>query len=561
MKLLKKIFSKSLTSKANASLAWANELSGMDDISAIEYCTKKLNEDFKNGCFKDEQYLQSLLAIDEKTHIIVERITSHYINIENIGIELEERITQSVFFYHRQIFLVYFTLVENLGLANHPLLPLMLGRAMNSATQMVKWRYYNFNSSPANVWLQIAQLYKLAENNSLVESSVTLYSEQEPITLSVAYIHACMLGSLESLSFKRQQIDIVSKLLTKWAAKTVVESVFDEKKHLFYVDSAVNVPAKRIRNFTPSDSYRYWCFDTINSKIELCISAIEFNISPRQLALGEFINSKYFLPTLEVLRTEWSRAGYKRQRRSQERTKTAKTATTTYGFEDTCTQIKQYENIQVQRGEKTYKGEKTFEERLASHNMVKGRSEPNIIYVDLGAGYSNIVDESGKGIGMRVNKQANEVSLGMMVGVSVKESKYSMSVGVIRSIKPVAGNELQIGIEVLSRTAFCVEVKNTTMNAGKIRNIVDNVNDINANFSNSATNFTCLYVPEEYGVSLQASLIVPRLQFNKNDTFKVNILGTDMHVRFTETLERHEDWIRVSYVEDVGSQLVKKLAS
>ena len=192
---------------------------------------------------------------------------------------------------------------------------------------------------------------------------------------------------------------------------------------------------------------------------------------------------------------------------------------------------------------------------------MKGRSEPNIIYVDLGAGYSNIVDESGKGIGMRINKQANEVSLGMMVGVSVKEPKYSMSVGVIRSIKPVTRNELHIGIEVLSRNAFCVEVKNTTLNAGKILNIVDNINDINAKLSNSATNFTCLYVPEEYGVSLQASLIVPRLQFNKNDTIKVNILGTDMHVRFTETLERHEDWIRVSYVEDVGSQLAKKLAS
>ena len=370
-----------------------------------------------------------------------------------------------------------------------------------------------------------------------------------------------MLGSLESLSFKRQQIDIVSKLLTKWAAKIAVESLFDDKKHLFYVDSVVNVPAKRIRNFTPSDSCRYWCFDSINSKIELCISAIEFNISPRQLALGEFINSKYFLPTLELLRTEWSRAEYKRQRRSEERTKTSKTAMTTYGYEDTCTQIKQYENLQVQRGEKTYKGEKSFDERLSSHNIVKGRSEPNIIYVDLGAGYSNIVDESGKGIGMRVNKQANEVSLGMMVGVSVKEPKYSMSVGVIRSIKPVAGNELHIGIEVLSRAAFCVEVKNTTMNVGKVRNIIDNVNDISANFSSSTTNFTCLYVAEEYGISLQESLIVPRLQFNKNDTFKVNILGTDVHVRFTETLERHEDWIRVSYVEDVGSQLAKKLAS
>ena len=559
MKLLKKIFSKSSAAKTNASLVWTNELSGMDDISTIEYCTKKLNEDYKNELFKDEQYLKAFFSIDEKTHSIVERITSHYINIENISIELEERITQSVFFYHRQIFLVYFSLVENMDTEDCSLLTIMLGRAMNSATQMIKWRYYNFNSSPANVWQQIAQLYKVAEQKSLVNNSLAIYSEQEPITLSIAYIQACMLGSLESLSFKRQQIDLVSKLLAKWTAKVVVESIYDEKKHLFYVDTASNVPARRIRNFLPADSYRYWCFDSINSKIELCISAIEFNISPRQLALGEFITNKYFLSTLEVLRSEWSRAEYKRQRRSEERTKLTKTASANYGFEDTCNQIKQNENIQVQRGEKTYRGEKSFEERLASHNMVKGRTEPSIVYMDLGAGYANIVDESGKGIGLRVNKQANEVSLGMMVGVSVKEPKYAIIVGVIRSIKPVGGHELNLGIEVLSKTAFCVEAKNTTFNAVKGG---ANINHISSgNYNNGTANFTCLYVPEEYGISTQETLIVPRLQFNKNDTFKVNILGSEMHVKFTDTLERHEDWIRVSYVEDVGSQLVKKLAS
>lgn len=561
MQLLKKIFSKSYASKASCNLAWSYELNSMDDFSAIEYCTKQLNEDFKNGLFKDEQYLQALFSADEKTHIIVERITSHYINIENIGIELEERITESVFFYHRQIFLVYYTLIENLAPEDHPKLAIMLARGLNSATQMIKWRYYNYHSSPANVWLQIAQLYKIAEQKSLLDTNVEIYTDQETTTLSTIYIKACMLGSLESVSFKRQQIDLVSKLLTKWAARVEIEKVYDEKKHLFYVDTAKNIPAKRIRNFTPAETYLYWCFDSINSKIELCISAIEFNISPKQLALEEFIHNKYFLPTLEVLRTEWSRGDYKRQRRSEKRIKTTKSATTTYGFEDTCNQIQQYENIQLQRGEKSYKGDKSFEERLASHYLVKGRAEPNIIYVDMSASDSNIVDESGKGLGLRVSKQANEVSLGMMVGVSIKEEKYGVRVGVIRSIKPMVGNELQIGIEVLSRTAFCVKAKNSSKIEVKVRNIVDSLDNVSANFTKGTANFTCLYVPEEYGISAHQTLIVPRLQYNKNDTFKVNILGTDMHVRFTETLERHEDWIRVSYVEDVGSQLVQKLAS
>lgn len=550
MEFLKKIFSKSETAKSASTLPWVNDLKGLDDISVIEYATQRLNTDLKNSLFKDEQYLEALFSIDEKTHAVVERITHHYINIDNIGIELEERITQSVFLYHRQTFLIYFTLIENLAITNHPSLLVMLARAMNSATQMIKWRYYNYNSAPANVWLQISQLFKTAEEYKLLNANVTTYEGQVETTLSTSYIQACMLGSLESLSFKRQQIDLVSKMLKKWGAKIIIEDVYDEKKHLFYVDINNNVPAKRIRNFSPAKGYRYWSFDAFNSKIELCVSSIEFNISPKQLALDEFIHNKHFLPTLEVLRTEWSRSDYKRQRRSEERTKTSKSATTAYGFEDVCYQIKQYENIQVQRGEKSYQGDKSFDERLASHNVVKGRAEPNIIYVDLGAGYSNIVDESGKGIGLHISKQANEVSLGLMVGVSVKEQKYGTRIGVIRSIKPLAGNELHIGVEVLSRTAFCVEAKNASMSSVKVNVNATSFNDANSNFGSSTSTFTCLFLPEEYGVSISETLIVPRLQYNKNDVFKVNILGADLLVKFTEMLERHEDWIRVGYTKD-----------
>ena len=552
MHFLQKIFSKSPASKGVNNFHWALALKDLDDISAIEYSSHHLNHEFKKNVFADELYLQALFAIDEKIHIIVERTTNQYITIENIGIELEERITNSVFLYHRQMFLIYFAAIENFGKNRHPCLLLMLVRAINSATQMIKWRYYTYNSAPANVWLQISQLYKIAENQFLLEQSVQIYDDQQSITITIAYIQACMLGNLESLSFKRQQVDLVGKMLHRWASKVVIESVYDEKRHLFYVDTMNNVPAKRIRNFSAADSYRYWCFDSINSKIELCASALEFNIAPKQLAMEEFSSNKYFLPTLEVLRTEWSRHEYKRQRRSEERRKTVKSATTSYGFIDTCFQIKQYENLQVQRGEKSYQGEKSFEERLASHYVVKSRAEPNIIYVDLGAGYSNIVDESSKGIGMRINKQPNEIGLGMMVGVSIKEQKYGTCVGVIRSIKPIPGNELHIGIEVLSRNVFCVEAKNVSMSALKVGASSNNSEDISTNFTNSTSKFTCLFLPEEYGVSTGETLIVPRIQYNSTDVFQVYVLGAELIVKFTDTLERHEDWIRVVYSQDIG---------
>lgn len=553
MWLFEKIFSKSTASRLISSFAWTNDLKGMDDISAIEYSTEKLNADLKNNLFDNEQYLQALFSADENTHTIVERITTHYINIDNIGVELEERFTHSIFLYHRQIFLIYLKLIESLAESNHPCLLTMLARAMNSATEMVKWRYYNYHSAPANVWLQISELYKIGKQQSLLNQEVQPYDDQAQTTLSIIYIQACMLGSLESLSFKRQQIDLVSKILTKWAAKTVICDVYDEKKHLFYVDTAKNMPAKRIRNFKPADSYLYWCFDSLNSKVELSLSALELNIAPKQLTLEEFVCNKHFLPTLEVLHTEWSRSEYKRQRRAEERVKAVQSATTAYGFKDTCYQIKQYENLQIQRGEKPYQGEKSFDERLAAHYVVKSRGEPNIIYVDMGAGYSNIVDESTKGLGLQISKQANEVSLGMMVGISVREKKYGTRVGVIRSIKPAAGNELHIGVEVLSRSAFYTEAKNMSLNTAKMRAGGGNsFNESNTQYSGTTTNFSCLFLPEEPGISAEETLIIPRIEYNKNDLYKVNILGTSIVVKLTETLERHEDWIRVAYTQDLN---------
>ena len=574
MEFFKKIFNHSPSSKAEVAFAWSKDLDVMDDVSAIEYATQQLNADAKKDIIKDEQHIEALLAIDEKIHTVVDRITAHYINIDNLSIELEERIANAVFLYHRQLYLIYNTLIDNLAPLQPQSLIVMLARAINNATQMIKWRFYNYQSAPANVWLQLSKLYLVAEKQAILENYVRAYPDKEITSLSSAYIQACMLGSLESLSFQRKQIELVSKMLAHWTPKILIQSTFDENKHLFYVDTASDSAAKRIRNFKPLPSYRYWCFDSVNLKIELCLSLIEYNIVPKQQEMKDFISNQYAVPTLEILKTEWSRAEYKRQRRSTERAKTSKYATTTYGFENTCYHIKQHENMRIQRVGKSYQRNKSFDERLATHSLSKDQNGPNVIYLDLGAAESKIIDECPKGIGMYTNKPASEVSLGMLMGISISDQKDTTKIGVIRSIKPVIGNELHIGVELLSTTAFCVEAQNTSIAATKAKSSAEKSSvkntpivsrkefnePVNFNSSISDTSFTCLHLPREFtipqhGAPQLESLIVPRLYYNKKDIYRINIDGADMLVKFTETLEHHENWLRVIYTQVLERQM------
>jgi len=309
MNILHKIFSHTPKISSPLGLAWMADLCKIDDISAIELATKKLANDFKNNSLQDMQNLEALFSIDEKTHSIVERTTQHFIDIENIDEDIKMRVSNVVFLYHRQLLLIYLKLSEQCELQRQRQLHIFLARALRNATQLIKWRYYNYQTTPANFWLQISSLFKIAEKFSLLNAKIQAYSDQEPISLSCAYIQACMLGSLECISFKPQQIEFISRLLTTGVSKTPVEADYDAERHLFYIDTATNSAAKRIKNVKITNTFRYWSWEEINSKIELCMLLIEYNIQPKQPYMKELISNKYAIETLETLQTEWSCMG------------------------------------------------------------------------------------------------------------------------------------------------------------------------------------------------------------------------------------------------------------
>lgn len=556
--MFKKIIDFTTSLMAKKTLPWTIEIDAMTDLAAIEFATKQLTKDCNDGLFNDHQYLEAFLSLDEKTHLIIDRVALDYIETDHIDLDYEAHIANVAFLYHRQIYSVYLKLIKFSTEIPADSLLIILARTTNSITEMLKWRYYQFQSAPADIWLQLSKLYAIAEDQFLQNESVSIYPPTDDVgttvevknknkqttTMAQAYIKACMLGTLETLSFKAPQIDLACKILNTWSSKLNLEKEYNPQKHLFYVDLKQNASAKRIRKLKITPQQRYWTFDSINSKIELCLSLLEFNITPKQAKIIEITTSKQALNTLNVLRTEWCKLDVASQRRSAPRINTTKIATISYGFDNACDRIKQVEDSLIQHKNKAK------ESAQASSELKENLAKEKAIYVvSNNDDDSNIVDESNKGIGLHVRKQANELSMGMLVGISANDKTYDHKIGVIRNIKPVAGNQQHIGVELLSRTAFATETENLSSqyeNTASANNFSDTVMD----FSQDFTRFTSLFLPKEFSNTKEDSLIIPMYQFRKTNTYRVNILGKSLTIKPTETLDQHENWIRIAYKQE-----------
>lgn len=556
MSILRKLFNYPLKAKDAPSTAWVEHLSTMDDVSAVELSIKKLSHDFKNITFQNTQNLKALILIDEKTHSIVERITAHFIQIENMNEELKARISNVVFLYHRHLFIIYLNLIKHQALIQQTTLHILLARAIKNATQMIKWRNYNYQRSPTDIWLQISEIYKIAEQYSLLNAKVQSYADQEPISLSGAYIQAFMLGSLEKTSLKPQQIELVCKLLNTWSSRITIDVTYDAEQHLFYVDTASDKPAQRIRNFKPADTDRYWCFEAVNTAIELCILLIEYKIAPKQVQMKELINNKYALETLEILKNEWSKTDYKRQRRSQFRLKKLASVNIAYGFKNICKQFKQYEQIKSRPSVKTRRHEQNLAQQPSINHLAD--NAPNIYYLKPDTNDARIIDQSDHGLGVDVTKQSQDPALAMLVSITNHDQNHSMQLGLVRSIQALGNGQLRLGIELLTKFATCVPFRNislaTRLNSGNAQ--LTAIENNNSNFTvnnamgylgNLSESFMALYVPKEHSIGKQESLIIPKLYYDLSDILKGELLGQEVLIKVNKIIAADTDWSQVTF--------------
>jgi len=444
-----------------------------------------------------------------------------------------------------------FKLQNNLAL-------LIIARALYCATNMLKWRMFVQANAPTKMWLQIYTLYRIANQQALLNSPVALFNSvnadsiaqagfKHQTTLSAYFVQICMLGHLAHANMHKLHLDIASKILNTWLTRAEISHRYSVKTHLFFIDCEKDAPAKRLRNFEPSEHCRYWELDELEKQITVAINTSDRGEIPQSLLNSKITHAQELHETLSILYAEWTKLNYSRQRRKEPRHATSKTAKVNAGIANICLQVRQAN--QLSSGLRVSRDGKSFDERILSHTTL---SKANTLGSGLLINSATldvwiVTDESNHGIGTRVNKYANILARpNKLVALIMDENPSQVIVGIIRGVKSTHANQLKVGIEVISHYPTWVQLSQISNNES-FPNTVAETEAFKQSSGAEIGVFSGIYIPIEAGLAKSSYLILPKINYRLNTTYAISIAGVPKRVKLGEIIESRDDWVKVLF--------------
>ena len=558
---MRKIFQEIIGSVINdipsKHLVWLETINSQDELTALESATRGLTFAMSDKTLAVKTLCNIIDDTALKTTPTLSKLSQQFIRFELMHSSVENNILTIVYSFHKQLYTSYVSLLNHF--CNHPkqhkkaLATRYMLAAVNQAFEMLKWRsFVNVGLAP-KVWLQLHKIFEIADSNKLLNQ--VLLNDAAPhnkLTLSALLLQTYMLDTLLQINLSRQGIDIASKLLRSQLINVEVSKEFDPSKFLFYVDLVNDNGAKRIRHLSPTQTGIYWQIDSLEKSIKSMIS--EITVKPSDsLSNGSAITLldssliiephqiKTLTETLELLLKEWSRDNYIRQRRKAIRRKISTTANVVHGIQEICIRIKSNENGMLSYGVRLSSEARLLEQRLRTHNIIKGAQ--NTLNIDTINHHWIIIDESNQGLGAVASRELNtRTVVGQIVGLVLANAKQDMIIAVVRSTRPKANRQMQVGIEILSHHAKWAQLRPTDES--------DTDGNEQAAYKTSfeeTSSFSGLYLPIEAGISTESMLILPRIEFIPHTHYEISIAGMLDKVTLSDSIDSKNDWVKINY--------------
>lgn len=562
--IFQQLFSTNPAKKTNKLTAWVSDLQEMDDLTALQFSTKQLaitlNQNEGQEVLSLQQQFDLIIEIEALNQARLKKLSTQFSNVENMKPELENNICEACYSYCRQSYICHLKIIEKVFDANKTQLEnnfeleentriLLIARALNTAFNMVKWRLFSQANPPAKVWLQINVLYRIAAQQTLLNSPVELFDFSPSTTLAALYVQTCMLGQLAQASMQKYHIEIATRILNTLLTRAYISNKFTPEQYLFFIDLEKDAPAKRMRDFNPSESYRCWELDELEKQLTVAITVSDRGEIPQSLAFSKIDNAKKLNETLKILLEEWRKTGYVRQRRKITRQASSKTAKANAGIVDICNQV--YQANQISNGLKLSRNGSSLDDRLRAHTVLRQGSSLSANSGSLDTWI--ITDASPRGLGTRVNKYANILARpDKLIGLMIDEDPSKIIIGMIRSVKPTQGSQLRVGIEIISHHPTWVQLRQAHSDEAFPNTETDIKPLTGVNVKNTAATvdiglFSGIYLPIEAGLSDSSMMILPKMNYRANTSYTVSIDGSPKHVLLSEPVECRDDWVKVAF--------------
>ena len=564
-KFIQQILRASAAKKSNALISWVAQLEDMSDLSALQFATQHLVQLTNLQLINSNEAAETLTLQQQHVFILnlealnqsrLEKLSTHFSSLENMKLELENSMCEICYNYCRQAYIFQLKIIEQIAEQHKAQqvialstkaedLSLLISHTLHAGFNMVKWRLFSQSNPPAKVWLQINALYRFSAQRGLLNNTLELFNNATSTTLSAFFVQIYMLGQLTQASMQKSQLEIATRVMSALLTRARISDKFTPEQYLFCIDLQQDEPAKRIREANPTDSFRYWELDELEKLLTIAITVSDRGEIPQSLALAKIDNVKRLHETLNILVAEWKKTGYIRQRRQFNRQASSKTARVNAGIVDICNQVRQANQVSSGLHEVS-----SLDERLRLHTTLRTSSLLAATSGTLDTWM--ITDESGHGLGARVNKYANILARpDKLIGLMIEDETTKIVIGMVRSVKPTQGNQLRVGIEIISHHPKWVQLKRVDNHEAFSNSSVktDFQDNFNANKPSSLDMdlFAGIYLPIEAGLSDTSCLILPKINYRAHANYSVAITGVAQHVLLGEPIESHDDWVKVAF--------------
>lgn len=545
--LFRQIFGSKTNKEPQKLTAWVLELSDMDDLAALQLCTQKLILLFDSPTLTTNQKLDLIIDLEEVNKQRLEKLSAQYVGLTNIKPELETSIVETCYHYCRQSYIYHLKLIE---VIINPLESehqkenqlLLIARALNAAMHMMKWREFSHESAPAKVWQQIYLLYKIAHKQNLLTTPVETFPLTPASTISAYIVQVCMFGQLKDTTLEKAQIETTISIMRLLITHAHISLQYNPEQYLFYIDLDQDMPAKRIRKIEPKESLRFWELDDFEKQVLIAANMTERGELPESLIRANTNDPDLLFETLSTLHAEWTKQQYIRQRRREPREATSKNAKVKAGIFDICDQV--LHANQINNGLTLSKQGKGLEDLFLGEYTLNQTSGLTIDSSSLDTWI--ITDESKHGLGARVNKYANTLARPKkLIALVFDDDPTKTCIGMIRAVKATQGNQLRVGIEVISNLAVWSQVKPNYED----NSFADSISKASMTTRDSVmkTNlFPAIYLPKEQGISDQASMIMPKVNYSPKVEYVVYVGGKTKRVQLADPIDANDDWVKVT---------------
>lgn len=545
-KLLSSLINKEGLHGLNTRLSWLPDLDHLDAISGINLSAKNITSIVNDHALSVAEKIHLLLLIEDANHASLQQQITSFVKLDNLKTDITHHIVDVNYAYYRMAFLSYTKLID-LSFNKLPeqqpqpaIKLIVLARAISTAINMLKWRYFDRAGAPANLWSQINGLYQYAIEHQLLNTAIKPYQDSISTSVNSLFLQLWMLGNLNFSGLLKPQIETVAELLSLSMHEVKIDSIW-QPKYTFYIELTKDQPAKRLRKVIPTSAALFWHLDVFEADMK----QILFQAKSQQMPTckGQPLkNSHSIEATLTYLQKEWTRNDYIRQRRKEIRHDIIRSASVSVGFQSVCELLQQL-NLNHAPVKSLLDGNLA---KRPVQTRVVNQGNTNTLMV--GKEKWNILNESTLGLGTFVTQDSGAlIKPNRLVAILTARTQSGPAIGVIRNNKQMSGAKLKIGIELLTENPQLAILKRFEVKKDRdvrAQHLANNDEHIN-------TEFFGIHIPYLNTLNRSCSLILPKIEFLPNTFYEIHFKNKREIVKFDVISEQGDDWVSVTFPEEL----------